>query len=360
MKIVHIITALGFGGAEKLLVNLTSLQVLSHQVAIIYLKDETGLKPLLHPDITCHYVPIGTSTARKLRQKLKEIMPDVVHTHLGHADLLGLWACRNLPVKLFCTMHNIWFKWNWKDRIIFKTYTFLLNTVASHCKVICISGVVADHVRRRLSVPESRIHLMYNAIPRSNYDKSRNEARQDLNISASSFCLLFVGRLSLQKSVDTLLRAAALVRPEVPNLKVLIVGEGGLRPELERLCHALQLNEVVEFRGTTFFPDQYFVSADVFVLPSLFEGMGIVLLEAFRAGLPIVASNVEGPKELVKDRETGLLFEPKQPQQLAALIKKLYEDENLRSRLGRKGKDEFENKFEMEQYVKQVEALYFS
>jgi glycosyltransferase involved in cell wall biosynthesis len=92
----------------------------------------------------------------------------------------------------------------------------------------------------------------------------------------------------------------------------------------------------------------------------VFEGMGIVLLEAFRASLPIVASNVEGPKELIKHGETGLLFEPKQPQKLAALIKNLYEDEDLRIRLGRRGKDEFENKFEMDQYAKRVEALYFS
>lgn len=343
-----------------MLVNLTFLQAESHQVDIIYLKNETGLKPLLHPAISCHHVPMGKGAAKDLRLKLKEIKPDVVHTHLGHADLLGLWACRNLPIKRFCTMHNIWFKWNWKDKVIFGIYALLFNTVARDCQVICISRVVADHVRRRLKVPKPHIHLIYNAIPHSPYSKSRFEARKELKIPDKSFCVLFVGRLSLQKSVDTLLQAAAMVKAEIPGFRVIIVGEGVLRFELGQLTKALHLQDVVEFRGTTFYPDQYFVSADVFVLPSVFEGMGIVLLEAFRAGLPIVASNVEGPRELISDGETGMLFEPRQSKQLAALLVKLYREEEFRVGLGLKGKAAFENNFEMQKYAQQVEALYLS
>src|SRR5258706_15539897 len=115
MIICHIITAFGFGGAEKLLVDLINIQSKNHAVHVVYLKGEPLLKTMLTSPVQLHKTDLDFRCAGRLRRFIKMLKPDVIHTHLGHADLIGLWACRGLNVKRFCTMHNIWFKWNWKD-----------------------------------------------------------------------------------------------------------------------------------------------------------------------------------------------------------------------------------------------------
>src|SRR5687768_2336977 len=113
MIICQVITTLVYGGAEKLLVNFTNVLADKHEIHVIYLKGEPKLKSFLDKSIKVHYIPLGIRCPSRLRKLLKTLKPDIVHTHLGHADLLGLWACRGLPLKRFCTMHNVYFKWNW-------------------------------------------------------------------------------------------------------------------------------------------------------------------------------------------------------------------------------------------------------
>ncbi|PRY12309.1 glycosyltransferase involved in cell wall biosynthesis [Pontibacter ummariensis] len=361
MKICHIITGLGFGGAERLLVNFSNIHSeCGHQVYVLYLKDITSLKDALHPSVETIHVPLNNKTSSRIRKLLGEIKPDVVHTHLGHADLLGLWAARGLDLKLFCTMHNIWFKWNWKDKIIFKAYKFLFRTVARKCKVIAISNVVKKHVVETLKVPSNRVHLLYNGIPSAlpNCQNNSLDLRRALKISTKNFNVLFVGRLEPQKSVDTLLKAVSLLKDKIPSIKLLLVGEGSLRAELERLALELGLKDIVEFRGVTLKPEEYFAVCDLFVLPSIFEGMGIVLLEAFRASLPVIASNTEGPGELITHGQTGLLFEPLQHKELANLMYKFYLSPSLLKEIGENGNKFYKENFKIEDYAAKLEELY--
>ena len=362
MKICHIITGLGFGGAERLLVNFSNLHSLNHEVYIIYLKDLTALVPALDPAITLKYIPLKWDTASELSRYLADIKPDIVHTHLGHADLLGLWVSRNKPYKLFCTMHNIWFKWNRMDHFIFMAYRFLLNVWVKQTQVINISRVVQAHVINTLRVPTNRAHLLYNGIPALKADPKQQSADlyKELGIDKNQFNVLFVGRLAPQKSVNTLLLAASLLKDKVQNFKVYIVGEGQQEQELKEQCESLHLNHLVEFRKPTSNPEKYFACCDVFVLPSIFEGMGIVLLEAFRANLPVVVSNVEGPKELVEDNHTGLVFEPGDYEGLAEKILTYYQNPSLRTGIGKNGFDFYNERFRIEDYASNLLKLYTS
>ncbi|TXK44903.1 glycosyltransferase family 4 protein [Pontibacter qinzhouensis] len=362
MKIVHIITALGFGGAERLLINFSNIHVQKHEVHIIYLKDITDLKDKLHPDIKLKIIPLGNNCSKQIRAYLKLCKPDVVNTHLSHADFLGLWACRGLKLSLFCTMHNIWFKWNKLDYIFFLIYRILFTTVARNSKVIAISKAVADHVHKRLGVSSDRIHLLYNCIPaKAEADISDvSLLRNKLQINPGNFNILFVGRLAVQKSVDTLLLAASTLKGIIPNIKVILVGEGMLRNKLEALANQLALQDVVEFRGATYHPEEYFSSCHIFVLPSIFEGMGLVILEAFRAGIPVIATNIEGPKELVQDGFNGLLTIPLDHVQLAEKIKYLWQNPTVAQKLGNQCKKSFEKQFTIEYYAAELENLYLS
>jgi glycosyltransferase involved in cell wall biosynthesis len=358
MRICHIITTLVYGGAERLLVNFGNLHARNHDIHILYLKGEPKLLPELDPSIKVHQVPLGKGIVPRLRAKVMEIGPDVVHTHLGHADFLGHVACVGLPVLRFCTMHNVWFKWTWKDHIIFWAYALLFATAARRCQVICISQCVADHVRNRLFVPPSRVHVVYNGIPAVTVTETRDQLRARLGIQNDRFVVLFVGRLRIQKSVDTLLEAVSAIGPRIPNLLVLLVGEGEEEERLRTMARSLGLDGVVEFRGTTAHPEHYFAAADIFVLPSIFEGLGLVVLEAFRAGIPVVATNIEGPKELITDGTTGLLFPPRHPEALGEALLRLHADPTLCERLGKAGLEGFKDRFTIEKYAICLERLY--
>lgn len=358
MKICHIITALGHGGAERLLVNVANLHVRDHEVNIIYFKNAPDLQPMLDPAVQVHCVPLDRSIVRDLRALIVRLQPDVVHTHLGHADFVGLVASQGLPVKRFCTMHNIHFKWDWRDRIIFLGYRTLFALPARDAHVIAVSRSVATHVHRALGVAERRISVIYNAIPQVQLMSDREELRRELAIPSNAFCVLFVGRLHIQKSVDTLLRAAARLRARIPHLLVLLVGEGRERERLATLSLELGTDDLVRFCGSTPQPERYFGTADLFVLPSVFEGFGLVVLEAFRAGVPVVASRIEGPAELIEDGRNGLLFTPRDDEQLADQIARLYTDAALRRSIGKAGRASFETRFTIEYYAMQLGQLY--
>jgi len=358
MRICHIITAFGYGGAEKLLVDLVNIQLKNHEVHIVYLKDEPLLLPLITGTVQLHKVNLDIRCAHNLRKFIKILNPDIIHTQLGHADLIGLWASRNLKAKQFCTMQNIWFKWNWMDYLIFFIYSIIFNTVAKNCKVIAISKSVFSHVEKVLKVPNSRIILMHNSIPTVVVEKSKEKIREELYIPSDAFCVLFVGRLALQKSVETLLYATKELEGKIENLQILIVGTGVLKDKLENLTKELEISEVVVFAGNSNEVEKYFASADVFVLPSVFEGLGMVILEAFRASLLTIATNVEGPKELIKDGYNGLLFEPKDHKKLAEHILQIYRNPELRKKIGENGYRSYDNKYDIITYAKQLEALY--
>lgn len=358
MKICHVITTLVYGGAERLLMGYANRQAANHKVHVVYLKGDPVLAKEFHPSVIIHHVPLDPRAPGRLRALFLEIKPDILHTNLGHADLIGLWAARGLPVKRFCTMANIWFKWNWTDYAYFVLYRILFDTVARNCVVICISRSVKAHVRRRLGVRESHTRLLYNAIPKIPFDGSAASFRNRLGISHQSFVVLFVGRLRLQKSVDTLIRAAALARMDIPKIKVLVVGEGPEKSSLEKLSAGFGLSDCVEFRGTTANPEAYMAAADVFVLPSIFEGFGIVLIESFRAGLCVVASAVEGPKELIENDRNGLLFPPRDAERLAQCLVRLHGDPVLRHTLAMEGKSGFSERFTMDYYAESLEKIY--
>ncbi len=358
MRICHVITSIHFAGAERLLVNLANLHATRHEIDIVYFKNDPDLVAELDPSVRVHQLPLGRGLAARLRAFLAETAPDVLHTHLGHADFVGQWASRGLPMRRFCTMHNIWFKWSWKDHVIFRAYRWLFRRVVPDCHVLCISKSVHEHVRQRLRVPAARASVVHNAIPDVRLGQDRAALRAELDIPQHAFCVLFVGRLERQKSVHTLIEAAARLRNSIDRLRVLIVGAGSLEAELRAHNERLGTDDVVQLRPATRAPERYFAACDVFALPSVFEGFGLVILEAFRAGVAVVATDIEGPAELVQSGVNGLLVPPGDPDQLARRIGELHADPALSARLAETGKQSFTEHFAIERYAAQIEALY--
>lgn len=360
MKILHVITTLGYGGAERLLLDTVSEQQENHTFHIVYFKGEPYLKEKFPPDVTIHKVSLGVKTVNELNLIYNKVQPDLIHTHLGHADLFGLWAFRNRPVKKLCTMHNIWFKWDWRDYLFFGLYKFLIKRQVNNVNYISISDAVHEHVKNRLKVSDENAHLLYNAIPENKDSLDQSVAKQELSFSDDNFLILFMGRLRIQKSVDTLIKAVSLIKNELRehNSKVLIVGNGVLKNELRDLSNQLNLEDIISFEGITASPEIYHDAADLFVLPSVFEGFGLVILESFRAKTPVIATNIEGPRELIIDNENGYLFEPKDFKGLSNKILKLLKDSSKLKSLGEKGYNTFRKEFHISNYVTELEKIY--
>jgi len=140
------------------------------------------------------------------------------------------------------------------------------------------------------------------------------------------FRFVTVARLSRQKGQDILLRALAIARPRLPPVLLSLVGSGPEEPGLRRLCRDLGLDDVVEFSGHVGDPTDYLRAADCFVLPSRWEGFGVVLVEALRFGVPLLAADCEfGPADVVTDPVIGDLVEPGSPEALAAGLERAVE-----------------------------------
>jgi len=360
MKIVHVITAFGIGGAEKLLLNIINKQIVDHEVHLVYLKKVDDLRPQLHEKVIIKNIPLSFIVSKKLRNYFKNVHPDIIHTHLGHADILGIWGSRNLDSKVFCTMHNISFKNNSLDKIIFKLYKFLFLKVSKQIQVISISKSVENHVIDKLSLPREQSHLLFNAISRGVNTESIEKIKIDLKIPQGKIILLFVGRLTKQKSIKTLLKSIKVLKENGYGelIQLLIVGKGRLKESLELLSNELLISDLVRFEGETSSVDNYFKIADIFILPSIWEGFGIVILEAFRSKLAVIASNVEGPSELISHDENGLLFKPKDHLELSGQIVKLIDDENLRKKMAHKGFESLKKNYQINTYVEKLNRLY--
>ncbi len=174
--------------------------------------------------------------------------------------------------------------------------------------------------------------------------------------------ILTVARLTKQKSIDTLVDALALLRDRGNDARLKIIGAGPERGALEAQTRRLNLSDCVEFVGAlpqTELPAQYAACA-VFVLPSIREGMGLVLAEALWCGAPVVAANSGGVTDIVRDGETGLLFPERDPRALAAAIEKLLRDQESARQLARTGAAFVRERFTPERVAAQFEKIYRS
>ena len=138
MKILYVITSLAFGGAEVLLKNTSNELIKKHEIEIIYFKSASKLKELFNKKIKITHLPLNLSLLIKLKKKIKEFQPDIIHSHLGHADLVTHILTKNSSAKVFCTLHNVYYKWNFLDKLIFFLYRNLFS-LNKKLRVISIS-----------------------------------------------------------------------------------------------------------------------------------------------------------------------------------------------------------------------------
>jgi glycosyltransferase involved in cell wall biosynthesis len=219
---------------------------------------------------------------------------------------------------------------------------------------------VCEPDRRRLvarGIPEARTHVLPNGIVTPNPDLTRN-VRAELGIDPDAPVVGTVGVLRVEKAHDVLLRAAARVRERHPALRVVVVGDGDRRADLERLAGELEIADAVIFTGVRVDVPEVLRAFDVAVNSSLREGSPLSVMEYMEAGLPVVASRVGGVPEIVREGTDGLLVPPGDPAAVAGALLRLLDDREAATEMGRSGRERRRAEFDLDVTAQRLGELY--
>lgn len=302
MKILYVITGLGQGGAERVVCDLADkMYEKGSQVKIAYLVGEVLTRPS-HQDIELVKVNLNSmgslfSGYMKLLKLIKSYQPDVVHSHMVHANLLTRLIRLVSPMKkLISTAHSN--NEGGQVRMFLYRMTHGLADVTTN-----VSRSAALAFEEKGAVPKNGIQTIYNGIDLNRFkylEGSRRELNKELDIGEDCKVILAVGRFNEAKDYPNLLKAIQTLKIETTLIfKFLIVGDGELRGLLESTINELNLEEDVVLLGRRNDIPKLMSAADLFVLPSKYEGFGLVVAEAMACECLVVATNCGGVAEVL-------------------------------------------------------------
>ena len=359
MKVLHLHKVTGISGSEAhLLALLPALRERGVDARFLGLDVPGSDAPRFYEALDGVDVPhasvrcgadVSPRMARDVIRAVRAERPDLIHTHLVHADVYGAVAARALRIPVVSTRHN-------DDRYLLGPFRYVDRAFARPARrLIAISDAVRHFLERAGYDPAKLVTIHYglDELPSTPSEPPPAAA----GIATEAPLALAVGRLIAQKDHATLLRAFARVRAEVPDARLAILGSGPLEAETRTLATELGLDDAVALPGRTDIRD-WLERADVFVHTSRWEGFGIVLLEAMLAGLPIVATRVSAVPEVVADGETGMLVEAGDVDGLAAALQALLTDRERARALGEAGRRRAREEFSVARMAERTQAVY--
>ncbi len=367
MRVVHVIKVTGIAGAERhLLTLLPALQERGVEAHLVPLTEPDNpvadfVSALQEREVTVHPMVIRHDADIRMTWRLRDLFrqsaPDIVHTHLLHADLYGIPGAKlaGVPVIVTSRHNDNAFRRRFPVRPINQGLWQLVDAG------IAISESIARFAWEVEGAPINKVHRIYygidfdpHAVDRS---ESRRALRHDLGLASETPLVGIVCRLVEQKGVVYGLRAFHKVATE-SAAHLVIAGDGPLRAALEAEARTLGIAERVHFLGWRKDVPHLMAALDVFLLPSLWEGFGLVLLEAMAQQTPIVASAVSAIPEIVIDGQTGLLAPPRDMDALAGALRTLLDDIPLARHLGLMGQERLEATFAAEAMIEATHGLY--
>ncbi len=361
-RLLFLITSLTYGGAESQLVLLA--QGLAQAGWAVRVVCMTPLGPKAQ-DLQAAGIQVDSLGMRpgrpslrgfcQLRQTLLQFQPAVLHAHMVHANLLArlVRPLARVPV-LICTAHNIIEGGRWREWAYRLTDRWCdLTTQVSQAGLKRYLEIGAIAPGRGLFMPNGvdTCRFAPDAVVRA-------ALRREMGVQ-DRFVWLSVGRFTAAKDYPNLLQAFAQLAPHHPEAHLWLVGQGEELEAIRQMAQALNLSERVQFLGARGDVPGLMKAADAYVMSSAWEGMPMVLLEAAAVGLPIVATDVGGNREVVQDGQSGWLVPPRQPAQLAAAMQKLIQrPEPERKQMGSAGRAYVLEHYDLQGIIHRWEALY--
>ena len=370
-RIAHVITeSEPFGGAQRnTLLTLKGLVrdgyepelICGPEGRLISEAEAIGVKVHVVPDLVREVEPLKDIRAFfRLYRLFRSQDYCIVHTHSTKAGLLGRLAAWLAGILVIIhTVHGVPFE---LDGNLRSRFYFALERWVGYLSdsLICVGGVLRQEVARWKIAPDRKLVTIYSGIEFSSYVPTRTpiEMRQLLGLKEAWPIVGSVGRLSEQKAQHYLIQAVALLKEKYPQIKLLLVGEGELRPLLEKQIQDLGLSSNVFLLAERDDIADLLNIFDVYAMSSRWEGVGRSLTEAMYWGLPIVATSVNGVKELILHEETGLLVPSHDSRGLAKAIDRLVSDPALAKRLGSNARRKAKELMDDQRMIMAIEELY--
>ncbi len=351
LKILHIDPESKWGGGEcQVLGLLNYLTQRGHQNHLLGHPDGLLLREAQRSGIVTFPLRVRNDLDFRpifsLRRLIRRERYDIVHFHTKRAHALSFWLRRIHPGVRYVVTRRMDYpvKRNWYNDYLYNRRVD--GVVAISRKIVDL--LVAGSVRRE------KIRLVHSGI-----DPARFQRPQGARATPGLAVIGTAAVLEERKGHRFLLEAAALLKQQGRRLKYRFAGEGGQRQRLQQIVLELGLQEEVDFAGFVSDIPSFLSAIDIFVLPSLYEGLGVAVLEAMAAGKPVVVSRVGGLPDLVDDAVTGLLVPPKDSRALAEAIARVISQEGLAQQMGERGRKRVLQHFTMEQMAKNNEDYYY-
>lgn len=359
VNLLQIVNGFAVGGGEAKLLELTRCLLDSKKYNIIVCSvgqggplqtefEKLGVKVYVFPkkhkfDISL----IGKVAKLMIRERI-----DIVQMTLFYAEIIGTIAAILARVKI---------KISWEVYTHSRKLRHLLAYKLIY-KIIDVVVTVSENTKKAIisegKVNPSKVTTIHYGVDLTKYNRLNGHSKRDeLNLSNHRIVGV-VARLTDQKGHSYLIEAAPQIVKEFPDVCFVFVGDGPLRQLLEDQVHSLGLESHFIFLGYRSDIKELLNSFDIFVLPSLFEGLPNVVLEAMACSKPVVATAVAGTPEAVIDGKTGYLVPSQNPEALAEALINLLEDEDLLEKMGREGRRRMETHFSLEGQISKFEALY--
>jgi glycosyltransferase involved in cell wall biosynthesis len=359
-RILILIKGLGRGGAEQLLASAAphfDRERFTYEVAYLLPEKEALVGELREAGVTVHCLhgASGIAWLARLRDLTRRRAIDLVHSHLPYAGAGARLARLRTPHVY--TEHN---EWQCYRR---STYWANLLTFGLSAHVFAVSG----HVRSSMRYPAGLgavlrmppVEVLYHGIDPAAIGgwEQRDGVREEFRIPEEAPLVGTVANLRTEKALDVMLDAMRRARRELPDLRLLLVGQGPLERELRTLSQRMDLTDTVIFAGYRADAQRIVAATDVFALSSDFEGLSIALVEAMALGRPSVVTDAGGLSEVVSQGETGIVVPRQDPAALANAVVELLRDPTRRARYGRAAQAKAAA-FDIRHAVQRMEAVY--
>ena len=362
LKVIYVIDHLGMGGAQRQLTELVRLiSKESFDIEVISLSkekqdyvavlEEAGI-PVTLID---HHGKWSWTTLRAVCQKFREAKPEIVHTWLFTADLYGqLAAFRTGVSHVISAMRNTIDDMPWHCRLVYKMLSRKTSCITINAEVARF-GLV-----EKLGISSEKIRTIYNGIDLAKFllPNRNGHYKEEWKLPKDAKVVAMVARMSRQKDYATFLEAAKKVTKQFPNTYFVLVGDGPLRPQIERKIQELNLGVQTRVLGACKDAWEIIQHVDVCALATHYEGCSNIIMEAMAASRPIVATDVGGNRELIVHGQTGLLVPPKDSNALASAIQEFLRDAQKAKIMGEAARNRTEKHFTLDQTVHDTEALY--
>jgi glycosyltransferase involved in cell wall biosynthesis len=341
-RIAFLISALSGGGAERATVELASaLDPAAFEVTLILERDREQFYPVApHLNIEVLGVSRSRETPWPLVRTLKRLRPHALYAALPHLNALAVIASRMVRPRpaVVVSVHN-------NHTVQFtemhdgRTHRLVTPWVyRAGDEIVAVSTGVAQQVAATPGVPERKVHVIYNPIDIASARRDADEKLDHPWFASGEEVVVGVGRLTTQKDFPMLLRAFAVVTRHRPQARLVILGDGEDRGELEDMARSLQLTESVQFLGLRANPFAYLARSRCFALSSRYEGFGMVIVEAMAVGTAVVSTDCPfGPAEILENGRSGLLSPPGDSDLFAQALLKVLADDSLESTLVAEG-----------------------